>query len=175
MKRFSGVTFAVAVGMLAIGATQALGATRIVGPPSCPKATYWTIQAAVNAASTGDRIRVCPGTYAEQVSIPAGKNNLTLESMRHWAAVIQTPTAIGSPSTIASRNGPQNIAGVHVPAVLSSPKAIVRVENGAQNVKITESRHRRSGRGQLRQSRVRGARRRQRHGDDRQQPHHEHP
>ena len=137
MKRFSGVTFAVAAGMLAIGATQALGATRIVGPPSCPKATYSTIQAAVNAASTGDRIRVCPGTYAEQVSIPAGKNNLTLESMQHWAAVIQAPTAIGAPSTIASRNGPQNIAGVHVPAVLSSPKAIVRV-NGAQNVTIKD-------------------------------------
>ncbi|MGC1546433.1 MAG: NosD domain-containing protein [Candidatus Acidiferrales bacterium] len=35
----------------------------------CPTATYTTIQAAVNAAGPGDIIRVCAGTYHEQVVI----------------------------------------------------------------------------------------------------------
>ena len=35
----------------------------------CPMAQYTTIQAAVNAAQPGDVIRVCPGTYPEQVTI----------------------------------------------------------------------------------------------------------
>ena len=43
----------------------------------CPTAQFTTIQAAVNAASSGDVIRVCAGTYAEQVSISA---SLTLRA-----------------------------------------------------------------------------------------------
>ncbi|MGA8553131.1 MAG: right-handed parallel beta-helix repeat-containing protein, partial [Candidatus Acidiferrales bacterium] len=35
----------------------------------CPTAAYTSIQAAVNAANPGDYIRVCPGTYPEQVTI----------------------------------------------------------------------------------------------------------
>src|SRR5271156_5086521 len=35
----------------------------------CPKAAFSTIQAAVNAARPGDLIRVCPGTYNEQIAI----------------------------------------------------------------------------------------------------------
>ncbi len=35
----------------------------------CPTAAFNTIQAAVNAANPGDTIRVCPGTYPEQVTI----------------------------------------------------------------------------------------------------------
>jgi parallel beta-helix repeat protein len=35
----------------------------------CPNAQYTTIQAAVNAAKSGDVIRVCAGTYPEQVTI----------------------------------------------------------------------------------------------------------
>ena len=33
----------------------------------CPDAGFTSIQAAVNAANSGDRINVCPGTYREQV------------------------------------------------------------------------------------------------------------
>ena len=49
-------------------------------PVTCPTAQYPTIQSAVTAASPGAHITVCPGTYPEQVTIPAGKNNLTLMS-----------------------------------------------------------------------------------------------
>lgn len=35
----------------------------------CPTATFTSIQAAINAASPGSLIRVCPGTYTEQLSI----------------------------------------------------------------------------------------------------------
>ncbi|MFL6208878.1 MAG: thrombospondin type 3 repeat-containing protein [Pyrinomonadaceae bacterium] len=36
----------------------------------CPDATYTNIQSAVNAASPGDTIQVCAGTYNENVTIP---------------------------------------------------------------------------------------------------------
>ncbi|MEU6220565.1 right-handed parallel beta-helix repeat-containing protein [Streptomyces sp. NPDC047022] len=42
----------------------------------CPTATFTTIQAAVNAASPGDTIQVCPGTYNEIVSV--NTSDLTL-------------------------------------------------------------------------------------------------
>src|SRR3984893_10366668 len=35
----------------------------------CPAATFTSIQAAIDAASPGDLIRVCPGAYREQLSI----------------------------------------------------------------------------------------------------------
>src|SRR6266566_2145440 len=39
---------------------------------SCDDPGYQTIQSAVMAAAPGDRINVCPGTYVEEVTIPAG-------------------------------------------------------------------------------------------------------
>lgn len=41
--------------------------------------SYSTIQSAVNAAPANARITVCPGTYDEQVNVPAGKGNLVLQ------------------------------------------------------------------------------------------------
>lgn len=55
-------------------------------PPENPvynqtTATCWpSIQSAVNAASPGNTLVVEPGTYSENVSIPSGKDGLTLES-----------------------------------------------------------------------------------------------
>ena len=43
----------------------------------CPTAAYTSIQAAVNAAQSGNVIRVCAGTYQEQVVID---KSLTLEA-----------------------------------------------------------------------------------------------
>ncbi len=52
-------------------ATSAPAATRSV--PS----QYSTIQAAVNAAASGDAINIASGTYNEQVTIPSSKSHLT--------------------------------------------------------------------------------------------------
>jgi hypothetical protein len=47
------------------------GQTRIVGHPGapCPNVQYESIGAAINAASAGDEIAICPGTYQEQLII----------------------------------------------------------------------------------------------------------
>ena len=60
-------------------------------PPgtSCSNAGYATIQAAVDAASVGDIINVCPGTYTENVTI--NKANLTVDSTN--GASVTTITA----------------------------------------------------------------------------------
>ena len=79
---------------------------------SCDDPGYPTVQTAVTAAAAGDRINVCPGTYVEQVTIPAGKDNIRLRSVERWQAFITAP------------------------AVMTAPKAIVRV-NGARNVTIS--------------------------------------
>ena len=87
--------------LLATG-TSALAATHWVNDdnPSlvyvapgqnCTNPGYASIQSAVTAAAPGDRINVCPGTYQEQVQIPAGKDNLELRSVVHWQAVIKAP------------------------------------------------------------------------------------
>src|SRR5688500_16223125 len=63
--------------LLASLATPALAAPDYPGGPdlivdddlACSGATFHTIQAAVDAATPGSKIRVCPGHYAEQVRI----------------------------------------------------------------------------------------------------------
>jgi len=79
-------------------------------PPgtSCDNPGYPTIQDAVTNASSGDRINVCPGTYTEQVTIPAGKDNLRLRSTKRWEAVIKAPPVMASPKAIVRVSGAQN-------------------------------------------------------------------
>ena len=62
-------------------------------PPgtSCQQAGYATIQAAVSAASPGDTIMVCPGTYDENVVILT--NDLTVVSTDGAAVTIIAPAA----------------------------------------------------------------------------------
>jgi hypothetical protein len=57
----------------------------------CPNAQFTSIQAAVTAAPAGSTIKVCRGTYVEQVRIPAGKDGLTLFSEGDLQAVIKAP------------------------------------------------------------------------------------
>jgi len=78
------------------------------GSTECPNAQYNSIQAAVDAASPGATIKVCAGTYTEQVKIPAGKDGLTLYSVPDLQAVIHAPIAFVGHEAIVWVNGAQN-------------------------------------------------------------------
>ena len=68
---------AVTLFMWCVSVPQAArAATLTVGQKSaaCPKPLYSTIQSAVTAASSGDTIHVCAGTYPEQVLITKSLN-----------------------------------------------------------------------------------------------------
>ncbi|MGD9890563.1 MAG: right-handed parallel beta-helix repeat-containing protein [Dehalococcoidia bacterium] len=74
----------------------------------CPTAAFDTIQAAVDAAAPGAEVRVCDGTYVEQVTIAAGKNNLTVRSANPLGAIIEAPatmTAGGSIVLVTAATG----------------------------------------------------------------------
>jgi hypothetical protein len=108
-----GAAVAVAVAGFAVAvpaATVAAAATIYVSPSpvgtpigsSCTLPNFNTIQAAVTAGSAGDTIVVCPGTYAEQVSV--GKN-LTLAGSGN--AIIQAPASL-----LVDGNGKKNVVEV---------------------------------------------------------------
>jgi hypothetical protein len=69
----------------------------------CPNAQFSDIQSAVNAAPPGAQIKVCPGTYPEQVRID--KNDLTLFSEVPQQAVIQAPIVMTYPNSIVTVAG----------------------------------------------------------------------
>lgn len=71
----------------------------------CPTATFTSIQAAVTAAAPGAEVRVCAGTYAEQVTIPAGKNGLTVRAAEALKATIKAPAVMTDPGDIVRING----------------------------------------------------------------------
>jgi hypothetical protein len=59
----------------------------------CPQATFVSIQSAVNASGPNDTVKVCPGTYTEQVQIFGhAHDGLRLESLTPLAASIQWPS-----------------------------------------------------------------------------------
>lgn len=69
----------------------------------CPSATFTSIQAAVLAASSGDKINVCPGTYHEQVKIT---KRLTVQGIavanQNLAVIMPTGTLANSSSLTTS-------------------------------------------------------------------------
>lgn len=79
----------------------------------CPNWEYPTIQLAVDAAEPGDKIKVCRGVYLEQVTIPAGKDGLTLFSVPNLQAVIKAPPVMTDPKAIVRVNGAQNVTIRH--------------------------------------------------------------
>ena len=117
-----GIPFAIAlvIGSVLTNSSAALaspgtlwvnGSGSLFVPPgtSCANPGFATIQSAVNAASSGDRINVCPGTYTEQVVIPAGKNSIQLRSVKMWQAVIKAPALMIDPiKAIVRVNGALN-------------------------------------------------------------------
>ena len=54
---------------------------------------FTTIQAAINASSPGDTIKVLPGTYTEQLTI---SKNLTIIGSGAKSTIIQTPTVLNT-------------------------------------------------------------------------------
>jgi hypothetical protein len=67
--------------LAALGWWAGSASAAILNVGSCVKGGYATIGAAVAAASAGDTVSVCPGTYAEIVMID---QNLTLEGKTRW-------------------------------------------------------------------------------------------
>jgi parallel beta-helix repeat protein len=71
----------------------------------CKPTIYTTIQAAVNASGAGDTVKVCPGTYPEQVRIVGHTHDkLKLESVKPLRAVIQWPAGESPPLALVDFN-----------------------------------------------------------------------
>ena len=104
MRRLA-LAASLAAAFMAFGAGQALAATLEVDDDKvqCKKAPFSSIQAAVTAASPGDSIKVCPGTYTEQVKIT--KDDLKLFSRNPLDAVIKAPPAMSDPKAIVEIDG----------------------------------------------------------------------
>jgi hypothetical protein len=79
----------------------------------CPNRQYATIQSAVTAANPGDTIKVCKGTYIEQVTIPTGKDRLTLFSAPDLQAVIKAPPMMTNPKAIVHVAGARDVTIRH--------------------------------------------------------------
>lgn len=94
--------------------------------------TYATIQAAVDAASSGDTIAVDPGTYTEQVTIPDGLDDLTLKSTHPLAAVIQAPDTLSGSKSIVEVDGAEDltITGFTISGPSTGILAGIHVDNG---------------------------------------------
>jgi parallel beta-helix repeat protein len=105
-KSFAWAVAAVAFGLLSPGIAAAwTNPISVVGIKSaaCPNPQFSTIQAAVNAATAGTTIRICPGTYPEQVTI-AKSLNLQGESgvVIEPANVVANVTGMASGQSIAA-------------------------------------------------------------------------
>lgn len=79
--------------------------TILVG--SCSGAQAKTIQGGIDAASAGDSVVICTGTYQEQITISgAGKNNLTLTSRNGASTVKIAPPANGLAQNAVAAGSP---------------------------------------------------------------------
>ena len=74
--------------------------TVYVGTTSCSNSgsgsqitPYCTIQKGVNSVANGGTVRISAGTYSEQVSIPSGKNNITLRGAGN-NTIIKAPSSL---------------------------------------------------------------------------------
>jgi Right handed beta helix region len=91
MQLFRNLTFSslALVVLIALSGQAFAASSNTVGLCAGPGIHYTTIQAAVNAVSPAGTVKVCPGTYPEQVLI-SGKN-LTLIGIGPTASVVVPP------------------------------------------------------------------------------------
>ncbi len=85
---------------------------------SCNVAGYTTIQAAINAASAGDTVNVCPGSYVENIAI--NKANLTVGSTGGFGVTIIRAAVVNSVVTVTGVNA--TVAGFTLVPVGSTAK-----------------------------------------------------
>jgi parallel beta-helix repeat protein len=83
-------------------------ATLIVDDTPHPGA-FTSIQAAVNAAHTGDTIRVFPGTYTEQVTVPSTKDDITLTAVQPGTAVVKAPATLTGTDGLIQIDGADDV------------------------------------------------------------------
>ena len=122
-KQFLGISvFALLISAI-LGAGQARAATLTVDDDhaQCPSAAFVSIQAAVIAASSGDRINVCPGTYHEQVVV---EKPLTISGVDIAGQNLATIMPIGVVANTTS-------------LVSGNPIAAIVLVNGTNNVTLT--------------------------------------
>jgi parallel beta-helix repeat protein len=116
--RFKLALFALAI----LGGTNLMAQTYYVG--TCKSGSYSTIQAAVSGVPSGSTINICPGTYAEQVTISqpltlqgitANNSSLILITMPSGALATTSSILFG---TVAAQveviAGPVNVTNVTV-------------------------------------------------------------
>ena len=101
--------------------------------------THTTIQAAVDAATSGDTINVCAGTYTENVSIDKaltilGPNNSIAPGT---GATRQSEAVISGAVTIASAVNGLTLKGFKITATETSYSAGVTIESNSRNVTIS--------------------------------------
>jgi parallel beta-helix repeat protein len=70
---------------------------------------FRTIQAAVDAANPGDTIRVNPGKYVEQVTVPDDKDRLRIEARQERRAVIVAPAKLTGTNAVVRVAGAERV------------------------------------------------------------------
>jgi len=105
-------SLAPAVGGLLLAASPAAAKTIVVDDPAtpdCKKVDSPTIQGGVNLAGPKDKVQVCPGVYTEQVTIPASKNGLKLDSQKPRQATIKAPPVMVDKKAIVWVRGARDV------------------------------------------------------------------
>jgi hypothetical protein len=115
---------------LAFGIHDASAATRQVGGCTTNPLQYPTIQAAVNAASSGDTVRVCPGNYPEEVVV---NKAITLVNVASMADPVVTIPAGGALQNTTELSGFPTAAQILVTGVKASVKNVV-VDGTGNNI-----------------------------------------
>jgi parallel beta-helix repeat protein len=76
----------------------------------CPQVTHLTIQSAIEDSGPNDTVKVCPGTYSEQVRIVGSQHDgLKLESLNPLQAIIQWPTPETPPLALVYFNNADGV------------------------------------------------------------------